>query len=184
MWLGLRDEDEVGSSPHTRGLHGGPGATRPGHGIIPAHAGFTSRPHAGPCQPRDHPRTRGVYPAPCSPGHVLAGIIPAHAGFTLELGEGLEAMEDHPRTRGVYIVMRDLTAQELGSSPHTRGLPPSDGLGHVIVRIIPAHAGFTARRTSSPSRPRDHPRTRGVYTWRSLESQRSWSLPPPGFLHC
>ena len=34
------------------------------------------------------------------------------------------------------------------------------GLPH---RIIPARAGFTARRTSSPSRPRDHPRACGVY---------------------
>ena len=51
----------AGSSPHTRGLlsPGWYGTMRVR--IIPAHAGFTRGPHRGPQEPRDHPRTRGVY---------------------------------------------------------------------------------------------------------------------------
>ena len=51
----------LGSSPHTRGLHeecpGNPDAT----GIIPAHAGFTDAVVNWLTNPKDHPRTRGVY---------------------------------------------------------------------------------------------------------------------------
>ena len=55
-----------------------------------------------------------------------------------------------------------------GSSPHTRGLRRRPLLRRDPVRIIPAHAGFTAR--PRPGRPRgpDHPRTRGVYQGVSL----------------
>ena len=50
---------------------------------------------------------------------------------------------DHPRTRGVY----------------------GDGQGEAVgeLRIIPAHAGFTARFLRKSSHWGDHPRTRGVY---------------------
>ena len=51
----------VGSSPHTRGLPDGRLAQAVGRGIIPAHAGFTSRALRHAARLRDHPRTRGVY---------------------------------------------------------------------------------------------------------------------------
>ena len=50
-----------GSSPHTRGLRPGAWVRALPHGIIPAHAGFTPLTWAGIHEPRDHPRTRGVY---------------------------------------------------------------------------------------------------------------------------
>ena len=51
----------------------------------------------------------------------------------------------------------------MGSSPHTRGLQDGARLPLHIVRIIPAHAGFTRQATPRAQPSADHPRTRGVY---------------------
>ena len=92
----------IGSSPHTRGLRLDLFKIRRCRRIIPAHAGFTGCFYCGFPSRADHPRTRGVYPAPVgdfshhtgsSPhtrglrGRVIGvtrpgRIIPAHAGFT------------------------------------------------------------------------------------------------------
>ena len=153
-----------GSSPHTRGLPVPATPDCPWDGIIPAHAGFTTHPVPRWGTTTDHPRTRGVYTSRvrlcsddegssphtrglpqrhyhCRP---VAGIIPAHAGFT---GARLAAEQrggDHPRTRGVYLQVSSDPAKAAGSSPHTRGLRLNSNSPHVGVRIIPAHAGFTA----------------------------------------
>ena len=152
-----------GSSPHTRGLPGGPGGLGGGVGIIPAHAGFTTRRGRGPARSRDHPRTRGVYvdevrdrdgsegSSPHTRGLRVEvaggggelGIIPAHAGFTGRQRGPRARVRDHPRTRGVYMTASLALAGNAGSSPHTRGLP--------------------TRPSRIPVIPRDHPRTRGVY---------------------
>ena len=62
-----------------------------------------------------------------------------------------------------------------GSSPLARGLrrPATDRPGP--GGIIPARAGFTAASTCRPSRPTDHPRSRGVYPHGRLDP-----LDPPG----
>ena len=135
-------ENPVGSSPLARGL--------PRRGlrlsrfprIIPARAGFTTRGRGPPPAPRDHPRSRGVYPgssrrARCPP--------------------------DHPRSRGVYNHTVDVYKRLYGSSPLARGLPPYDGAGAFDVRIIPARAGFTHGDVLALRAPWDHPRSRGVY---------------------
>ena len=173
----------AGSSPHMRGLLPRATVAVPPSGIIPAHAGFT------PCAEhvrgvhRDHPRTRGVYSPPsrspaCSAGsspHTrgLRGrrgsrssrvrIIPAHAGFTADLARLPPEQPDHPRTRGVYSRPGTYTTPSQGSSPHTRGLRLRAAPTHPVLRIIPAHAGFTRQRRTVPQGGRDHPRTRGVY---------------------
>ena len=175
--------DLAGSSPHTRGLRGGPGLGCHRQGIIPAHAGFTTGPRA--CAPRtpDHPRTRGVYLATvCTPvmipgssphtrglpigeliGLASTGIIPAHAGFTGRGSGRNHDVSDHPRTRGVYGRGGAFPWPGGGSSPHTRGLRQKPQKINPKPRIIPAHAGFTAGVQPRVSRPPDHPRTRGVY---------------------
>ena len=51
-----------GSSPLARGLLNRSDAEAPSHRIIPARAGFTRSPHRLMSGPRDHPRSRGVYP--------------------------------------------------------------------------------------------------------------------------
>ena len=178
----------VGSSPHTRGLPADRSDPADVAGIIPAHAGFTPSPTPPPSWGRDHPRTRGDY-ASSSPraartagssphtrglragGHEGGdhlGIIPAHAGFTWGPRPCRCWWPDHPRTRGVYAEMVGDPCRGLGSSPHTRGLLQVRDRGHLHVRIIPAHAGFTGPLLVGRRGDRDHPRTRGVYpNWAS-----------------
>ena len=91
------------------------------------------------------------------------GIIPAHAGFTMAKSLIRMIPRDHPRTRGVYFTQLTATDAVLGSSPHTRGLLGGRAAHAPARGIIPAHAGFTPRRTGPGCVSPDHPRTRGVY---------------------
>ena len=113
---------KYGSSPLARGLRIVPGKYSARDRIIPARAGFTTRPAACRWISLDHPRSRGVYvrvtravlgdagSSPLARGlRQLHGcrqsrgrIIPARAGFTRGGdGHGPHA-GDHPRSRGVY----------------------------------------------------------------------------------
>ena len=172
-----------GSSPHTRGLHGGRGPAGAGGRIIPAHAGFTPRWWGTRAGVSDHPRTRGVYYKYETEGTYTygssphtrglrdrfwwdageTGIIPAHAGFTRTGPPPGRRPGDHPRTRGVYVPREETGGWEAGSSPHTRGLLHGTLIRSPLSRIIPAHAGFTHGRQAARPEFVDHPRTRGVY---------------------
>ena len=55
-----------GSSPLARGLPSSVSSGLRVSGIIPARAGFTCDADDGYCDREDHPRSRGVYPAPLS----------------------------------------------------------------------------------------------------------------------
>ena len=132
----------------------------------------------------DHPRSRGVYKlreyehtgsygsSPLARGLVVLtltllsvwGIIPARAGFTPGTKKENESMTDHPRSRGVYHLARCPSGHLVGSSPLARGLHLEIGLVPVLVRIIPARAGFTVQQYASHRAGRDHPRSRGVYS--------------------
>ena len=161
MWVGGRCG--AGSSPLARGLRRLGQRAAAVAGIIPARAGFTCDVKRMDGDARDHPRSRGVYPAqtatrlaplgssPLARGlqHVGVGpqhdpgIIPARAGFTRTGRPATARRWDHPRSRGVYV---------------------DDG-GHLPVHpgIIPARAGFTERTTRTERGGGDHPRSRGVY---------------------
>ena len=92
-----------------------------------------------------------------------AGIIPARAGFT-EIGSRRTfPYRDHPRSRGVYVQVLRLSEEVQGSSPLARGLLDLRAVHDVPARIIPARAGFTKHEYYQRRRPRDHPRSRGVY---------------------
>ena len=75
---------------------------------------------------------------------------------------------DHPRSRGVYQHLLVPSHSSAGSSPLARGLLLCLRLLRYSRGIIPARAGFTA--TGAWGRPgaRDHPRSRGVYTDRTV----------------
>ena len=173
----------AGSSPLARGL---PGAAEPavlGYGIIPARAGFTTHLRRHCHDPRDHPRSRGVYSTaartvPSSAGSSpLArglrrrsllllggpGIIPARAGFTLPPPRRRGTIGDHPRSRGVYPSRRPRQNRRKGSSPLARGLPGVFCEHTAVEGIIPARAGFTPGIIPGPPMVGDHPRSRGVY---------------------
>ena len=152
-----------GSSPLARGLRSPHIPPRTRSRIIPARAGFTTRPAEATASSWDHPRSRGVYrfrrprhrrtvgssplarglPARESAPTVNFGIIPARAGFT--------------------PIPRPAWPRSLGSSPLARGLRGRRKMGDVRIRIIPARAGFTGTPRSAPGNRRDHPRSRGVY---------------------
>ena len=193
-----------GSSPLARGLRVDVVVVGGRMGIIPARAGFTRQGRSAPRLSTDHPRSRGVYPAAIgaigrTPGssplarglhehHCRARrrrrIIPARAGFTAG-DEPLQVCpRDHPRSRGVYHHPGWGLRDGRGSSPLARGLHgcgPSRGW---VGGIIPARAGFTFQPAYSSQPHKDHPRSRGVYTCGSLESQRLATLPDRVCLHC
>ena len=156
----------TGSSPLARGLLPVPVGEQGVGGIIPARAGFTHDAVPDGLDPRDHPRSRGVYhPAPphvrrpegSSPLarglHPLIGqggshirIIPARAGFTGRRAAIRRRPGDHPRSRGVYGFQAFALVVLVGSSPLARGLPSKLPGPPMVGGIIPARAGFTERR--------------------------------------
>ena len=193
-----------GSSPLARGLRSRRRSKSQDWRIIPARAGFTrARSREGPAHP-DHPRSRGVYRT-CHDDEVHAegssplargllgrhrgtqkrhGIIPARAGFTAVTRSWAASLADHPRSRGVYRRPIFLFGAFAGSSPLARGLHVMSKIYDGEPGIIPARAGFTSQQPRSGHREPDHPRSRGVYTCGSLESQRRATLPDRVCLHC
>ena len=105
-------------------------------------------------------------------------IIPARAGFTRRARGGRAAQRDHPRSRGVYVHHLERDQLDDGSSPLARGLLEGDAELGGDGRIIPARAGFTVQDVRRHEERRDHPRSRGVYTWRPSAWQRTWGSSP------
>ena len=179
----------TGSSPLARGLQRSDGSSSLLARIIPARAGFTPANQQESSSETDHPRSRGVYmdwvPEPSSPSGsspLARGlrrhnqiqtnarrIIPARAGFTSRSKWLVLSRRDHPRSRGVYSLIPCHAATMPGSSPLARGLRHARQRRRRDRRIIPARAGFTRSRPVRSSGPRDHPRSRGVYS-------ASWNL--------
>ena len=138
-------------------------------GLIPAHAGKTSRTKRGARPRRAHPRSRGENGAQKRDGDRPRGsspltrgkreitaqefnqarLIPAHAGKTRGVSVVPQASGAHPRSRGENEYGRKKSRITDGSSPLTRG-KHDDGIApRPRVGLIPAHAGKTrcARRT-------------------------------------
>ena len=94
----------------------------------------------------------------------VGGIIPARAGFTFYSIPQSPVIQDHPRSRGVYGCFSVWTDLPMGSSPLARGLHDVANTRFGKFGIIPARAGFTSAQPPAWRRPRDHPRSRGVYS--------------------
>ena len=173
-----------GSSPLTRGKHRRSARDRRGMGLIPAHAGKTTRAACRPRGTRAHPRSRGenisascsavsmLGSSPLTRGKLLPsfyppvkrGLIPAHAGKTLLFSLSLLLFRAHPRSRGENGVTRVGDPLPWGSSPLTRGKRSLRGLHRGHERLIPAHAGKTSWSSRSSRASRAHPRSRGENT--------------------
>ncbi len=170
-----------GSSPLTRGKRPPAADRRRRLGLIPAHAGKTSRLCSFRSPRPAHPRSRGencgarVKPrgvggsSPLTRGKhrngVLGfgkhGLIPAHAGKTSAQTTQAPVTAAHPRSRGENRgLTRDVAGTE-GSSPLTRGKRSTTYRSGQPNRLIPAHAGKTKPWTSTPPPKRAHPRSRG-----------------------
>ena len=182
-----------GSSPLTRGGLSGRGVHSVLCGLIPAYAGRTRSNTASLISCWAHPRLRGadadddsepkrgVGSSPLTRGGLPrsapvrwpCGLIPAYAGRTpppIQTGGQHTA---HPRLRGAdgpaFIVGDDVE----GSSPLTRGGPPSYYKEDGTERLIPAYAGRTPMAAVMPRERGAHPRLRGA------DSVRSAILSPP-----
>ena len=180
----------LGSSPLARGLPLRMILGRLCGRIIPARAGFTCEASVESRLGSAHPRARGVYggrePAEVGgPGSSPlarglrrrrsrsrrgSGIIPARAGFTAVSPASPWKCGDHPRSRGVYGDIKRYMEAARGSSPLARGLPGRPVCWCLCMRIIPARAGFTGTPSTLRLLWRDHPRSRGVYKERFVES--------------
>ena len=132
-----------GSSPLTRGKRVERRARPPSRGLIPAHAGKTSRVDAGAARPQAHPRSRGenegreqvgqanAGSSPLTRGKLIAlnlsksagRLIPAHAGKTGRTRRRVGSRRAHPRSRGENVFRQALLEVDNGSSPLTRGKP-------------------------------------------------------------
>ena len=165
VYSGLSTDQAVsaGSSPLARGLLDDVVAITVGDRIIPARAGFTSRPATSMWCTRDHPRSRGVYAVEENVRGDPRWIIPARAGFTTGPHCTCLPPWDHPRSRGVYVCSEPAEVGGPGSSPLARGLRRRRSRSRRGSGIIPARAGFTAVSPASPWKCGDHPRSRGVY---------------------
>ena len=173
----------VGSSPLARGAQFR--LLRPVHalGIIPARAGSTNPGKFQSPGTGDHPRSRGEHlpelgsiqvpegSSPLARGALYVsggkspscGIIPARAGSTRWSDRAPSAPTDHPRSRGEHERPYSKCGGSRGSSPLARGAPVSGPLPVSARGIIPARAGSTSWRGSSPCSRWDHPRSRGEH---------------------
>ena len=175
-----------GSSPLTRGKHVQQRLRWPGARLIPAHAGKTSYAHRPAACPSAHPRSRGENHCAASQISASRGsspltrgkrstarrrsgeprLIPAHAGKTSLPAVRSPARPAHPRSRGENGWVDLERIADSGSSPLTRGKPRPRRLRPTSRRLIPAHAGKTARRVRARGSPQAHPRSRGENSYR------------------
>ncbi len=172
---------ERGSSPLTRGKRQIGLAHQLLQRLIPAHAGKTRRrasPTGGrPAHPRSRgenaeyglednpdlgssPLTRGKRPRHALPRSELR-LIPAHAGKTWSPGWPGSSGQAHPRSRGENALMAEWGFPQSGSSPLTRGKHVPVVQGHLVGRLIPAHAGKTSLSAAWTVIEGAHPRSRG-----------------------
>ena len=89
-------------------------------------------------------------------------IIPAHAGQTVCGACSTSVATDHPRACGANGKISSKTMVRTGSSPRMRGKPMQTADKVDEHRIIPAHAGQTARPCTSSADLTDHPRACGA----------------------
>ena len=134
-----------GSSPLTRGKHVPEAWAAKENGLIPAHAGKTTALGLCPRPHEAHPRSRGentfgariaataAGSSPLTRGKldrdvcegVGCGLIPAHAGKTIGVKPSISSEAAHPRSRGENRGSVFSVISVFGSSPLTRGKPPS-----------------------------------------------------------
>ena len=149
--------------------------------IIPAQAGTTPRVRPCNAQQADHPRAGGDHKVLAREGLLAHGssprrrgplcggsrnaathrIIPAQAGTTGSPPGARFRAPDHPRAGGDHGVRSNAMKLSRGSSPRRRGPQLADEGEVLVVRIIPAQAGTTARFSRIAECRPDHPRAGG-----------------------
>ena len=90
-------------------------------------------------------------------------FIPTYVGHTSWAWMHLLLLAVHPHIRGAYIASEVRNALNVGSSPHTWGIPPADAGDLRFARFIPTYVGHTNSVLSGGSRKTVHPHIRGAY---------------------
>ena len=188
----------TGSSPLIRGKRGPNHSIGAQSGLIPAHAGKTSRSECLGRRAGAHPRSRGENSAtdrspivkagssPLTRGKLQIGelappahgLIPAHAGKMEQRSPPRLIQRAHPRSREENRAEKAHPAFQKGSSPLTRGKRYRDVRGWLQGRLIPAHVGKTMTAPPVAIHRRAHPRSRGENTgWLSEGGHHYGSSP-------
>ena len=110
--------------------------------------------------PGSSPHTRGT-PRLKSHNARAMRFIPAYAGNAIACFLKESAFSVHPRIRGERPVRPATERTPYGSSPHTRGTPPSTDSAPRYTRFIPAYAGNAAVIPLLEIDFAVHPRIRG-----------------------
>ena len=152
--------------------------------IIPARAGFTAAATLLRMLSWDHPRSRGVHEAGPFLSDCGSGSSPLARGSPSSPRAPMTPSADHPRSRGVHRRRGSMPRSSAGSSPLARGSQEPELAHQGQRRIIPARAGFTILLAGFVVSWWDHPRSRGVHTRGSLESQRRVTLSDLVCIHC
>ena len=187
-----------GSSPRMRGKLGRGLRRRRLLRLIPAHAGKTSLLPTRRTNRRAHPRACGenavadflnierMGSSPRMRGKLSrrafnalgCRLIPAHAGKTTCRTSPPRLLTAHPRACGENETAKSKTARGVGSSPRMRGKPQAIASTMSSPRLIPAHAGKTAKSNSAAGTNRAHPRACGEnLPHRFTSRERSGSSP-------
>ena len=91
-------------------------------------------------------------------------FIPAGAGNTCRVVSGSRSKSVHPRGRGEHEARQGGGEETGGSSPRARGTRTAGYESIRGTRFIPAGAGNTSRRRSTPQGRTVHPRGRGEHS--------------------
>ena len=160
----------AGSSPLTRGKRHLADPQDHSAGLIPTHAGKTTRLRLRPCLTWAHPHSRGENAlarltngarkgsSPLTRGkpealgklHRVGRLIPTHAGKTVEQAVSEGRLRAHPHSRGDNAGVFLGIAWSAGSSPLTRGKHRRFSRADQHRGLIPTHAGKTKSRSSRP----------------------------------
>ena len=130
-------------------------------GLIPAHAGKTSRQSSLRRLTWAHPRACGENFKPRKGKGDAGGSSPRMRGKLpwRKITPGLD--EAHPRACGENIHRTSVEAAGCGSSPRMRGKQSINSLVSVDLGLIPAHAGKTLISWIARSASWAHPRACG-----------------------
>ena len=93
----------------------------------------------------------------------VARFIPADAGNTFGHESAARRIAVHPRGRGEHTSSAQTDNRRVGSSPRTRGTHWQDNPWLSAERFIPADAGNTPVRPTTPEPATVHPRGRGEH---------------------
>ena len=168
-------------------------------GITPAYAGKRFRFERSQCRFWDHPRLcgekimsvmklrntsgspppmRGKVPS-FLPVSAADGITPAYAGKRSRVDLCTTSSQDHPRLCGEKTEILFAHGCHLGSPPPMRGKAYRQKIRHHVLRITPAYAGKSIRRTTMRVLLRDHPRLCGEKFNCFAKFRRRLGSPPP-----